>query len=132
MVQKKLSYISLPSFLKQSVKVDKAIQPYEENILKYIINCHNDYELLKKTKHSILKSVKRVKVVEFFNVMCTKYKLKKRTLFLSSYYYDRYQEIYGSSLASDHTNIAQACLLMAMKYEEIYPPFLKDWCLNPE
>ena len=36
----------------------------------------------------------------------------------------------GSPISIDHSISAQACLLIAMKYEEIYPPLIKNWCTN--
>ena len=76
-----------------------------------------------------MKNNKRIKVIEFFIGISLKYQLKKKTLFLSTYLFDRY--IFHlpntSILAKEMTIIAQVCLLIAMKYEEIYPPFLKDW-----
>ncbi len=56
---------------------------------------------------------------------CTRHKQKKKTLYLSAYYFDKFIEIKGN-LSTDKLIIAaEACLLMAMKYEEIYPPCLK-------
>ena len=63
-----------------------------------------------------------------------KYKLKKKTLFLSTYIFDKYLCQFPSNSIMDKEMliIAQVCLLIAMKYEEIYPPFLKNWGKNIE
>ena len=55
--------------------------------------------------------------MEFFHSFCGKYKLKKKTLFLSAYIYDKYLEsLVASSSARELACIGQACLLIAMKW----------------
>ena len=52
----------------------------------------------------------------------------RTTLHLAVHYLDLYfskQMFINDQLEA--ISIAQACLFIAMKYEEIYPPELKDW-----
>jgi hypothetical protein len=46
-----------------------------------------------KAKGILKKRIKRVKVVQYFIAICNKYKLKKKTLFLSTYYFDKYLDL---------------------------------------
>ena len=68
-------------------------------------------------------------MMEYFHSFCVKHKLKKKTLFMAAYVHDKYLELLGTSpSALEQACIGHACLLIAMKWEEIYPPFLSDWC----
>ena len=100
-----------------------------------MINSHDEYEISKKAKKLLLDSSERKTIMLFYQTMSRKFKLKKRTMFLSGYIYDKYNELSGSNFKlsrNEQLNVIQACLLIAMKYEEIYPPFLKNWGNNPE
>ena len=77
-------------------------------------------------------NIKRVKVIEYMSDICKKHKLQKKTLFMAAYYFDKYCDLKGNMTSEKMALAAEACLLMAMKYEEIYPPFLKDWGSDPE
>jgi G2/mitotic-specific cyclin 2 len=72
--------------------------------------------------------------VEFFGELCTKYRLRKKTLFLATHYYDQYSQRKSMTVLSSEKQavVAQACLFIAMKFEEIYPPQLKTWCSSIE
>ena len=74
----------------------KEIAPYEEDILIYLVNTHDEYDIMQKTKKSLKKRPRRVRVVQYYIAICNKYKLKYKTLFLAAYYYDKYMEIAGS------------------------------------
>ena len=128
MLSKERHILKLPSFLRQRDLVGSALKPYEEKIIEHMVSSHEEYDLTRKSKGSVLKNAKRIKIMEYFNVMGLKYRLRKKTVYMSAYLYDKYMEKYGTSLGADYANIAQSCMLIAMKYEEIYPPLLRDWC----
>jgi hypothetical protein len=48
-------------------------------------------------------------------------------LYLAVYYLDKYLWKYPQRDASKIDVVADACLFIAMKYEEIYPPMLAQW-----
>ena len=100
--------------------------------MRVIIKSQSDFELNPISKQSFLKNCRRVKVLEFFSNLCLKFHLRKKTLFLSAYLFDKYLGTYGTTMLEEQVILAQACLFIAMKYEEIYPPSLKDWGTNPD
>lgn len=56
--------------------------------------------------------------------MKSKYKFKRSTIFLATYYMDYYFSRHMNLNESELVLFAQAALFIAMKYEEIYPPLL--------
>jgi hypothetical protein len=60
--------------------------------------------------------------------ICNKFDLLRTTLHTAVHYLDMY--FAKNTIISDQLEAitaSQACLFMAMKYEEIYPPDLRDW-----
>lgn len=55
-----------------------------------------------------------------------KFKLKPETLFITINMIDRYTEVHQVK-RKDYQLVGVTCMLIASKYEEIYPPFLKDF-----
>jgi hypothetical protein len=51
-------------------------------------------------------------------------------LYLAVYYYDKYMRSLTERDMPKLALIGEACMLIAMKYEEIYPPLLKDWAFG--
>ena len=65
--------------------------------------------------------------------MSWKYKCKRSTLYLAVYCLDFYMSKNTNFQENmEAISVAQACLHLAMKYEEIYPPSLKSWTPNLE
>ena len=67
-------------------------------------------------------------LVKYIFKMVWKYRCKRTTLYLAVYCLD----LYLSKTDGFHNNneiiaVAQACLHISMKFEEIYPPQLKEW-----
>jgi hypothetical protein len=48
-------------------------------------------------------------------------------LYLAIYYFDKYIRLTDEKDLNRQNIIADACMLIAMKYEEIYPPRLSHW-----
>jgi len=68
----------------------------------------------------------RCVLVLFIQEICSQFNLRKDTLFMAVYLLDRYlSEVPVSD--SKLSVCTYACLHIAMKYEEIYPPLLKDY-----
>lgn len=65
--------------------------------------------------------------MKYFFKMAQKYKLKRSTIGLAVYYMDAYVQQAASLEKMELIYIAQAALFIAMKYEEIYPPELREW-----
>jgi hypothetical protein len=55
-----------------------------------------------------------------------KFKLLPETLFLTINLVDRYTEV-TQIKRKNYQLIGVTCMLIASKYEEIYPPFIKDF-----
>lgn len=54
------------------------------------------------------------------------FKLRRKTLYLAVYYFDKYMAKFPKD--QNHPGlVADACMLIAMKYEEIYPPSVTRW-----
>ena len=77
-----------------------------------------------RNHHSLNAKVRGYLVRHIFKV-ATKHQLKRTTIYLAVHYMDSYFSI--NTAINDQcmaATTAQACLLIAMKYEEIYPPEL--------
>lgn len=55
-----------------------------------------------------------------------KYKMKEETLFLAINFIDRYCSL-RQVPRTEYQLVGVSCMLLAAKYEEIYPPFVKDF-----
>ena len=57
-----------------------------------------------------------------------KFKLQRTTIYLAVHYMDLYfSRFYNFRDQFEMVSLAQSCLFIAMKYEEIYPPELDEW-----
>lgn len=61
-----------------------------------------------------------------------RFSLTRKTLFLAVYYFDYYLANSPTKDVGKMELIADACLFIAMKYEEIYPPLLSQWAKGKE
>jgi hypothetical protein len=78
--------------------------------------------------HKLLSAKMRLYLVRHIFKICEKFELLRSTLFLAVQYMDLYfSRIYTFKDQIEMVSVAQACLFIAMKYEEIYPPDLSDW-----
>lgn len=66
-------------------------------------------------------------MIKYIYGLCKKYRLKRTTLFLAVFYFDKFLEIEEDLDEESFTTAAQAAAYIAMKYEEIYPPSIYDW-----
>ena len=79
-------------------------------------------------KHKLLSAKMRNYLVRHIFKICEKFSLLRSTLFLAVHYMDLYfSRTYTFKDQIEMVSVAQACLFIAMKYEEIYPPDLGDW-----
>lgn len=53
-------------------------------------------------------------------------------MFLAVYYLDKYLRLVDEKSHEKQMLIGESCLLIAMKYEEIYPPLLSSWASGRE
>jgi len=74
-------------------------------------------------------SVDREKVIEWISEMQTRFKLRDETLYLAVNIFDRYLQT-GQIKDNQYFLIGIASILIASKYEEIYPPHLKQLLLH--
>jgi hypothetical protein len=78
--------------------------------------------------HRLLTVKMRSYLVRHIFRMCLKFDLLRTTTYLAVYYMDLYfSRVYAFRDQFETVAVAQACLFIAMKYEEIYPPELGDW-----
>ena len=56
-----------------------------------------------------------------------KFGLKRTTLYLAVYYFDKYLSKFAKNYNTIGLVAADASIFIAMKYEEIYPPSLAQW-----
>jgi murein tripeptide amidase MpaA len=68
----------------------------------------------------------RAEVVNWLFKTHSKYRLWPETLYITCNLFDRYLSHYEIS-KEEHYLLAVTCLLIATKYEEIYPPTVKDF-----
>jgi cyclin A len=68
----------------------------------------------------------RAEVVNWLFKVHSKYRLWPETLYITVNLMDRYLSHYEIT-KEDHYLLAVTCLLIATKYEEIYPPTVKDF-----
>lgn len=68
----------------------------------------------------------RSAIVLFMQDFCIRYSLRKDTLFCAVHLFDRFV---SACLCNEEEleDYAYACLLIAMKYHEIYPPLMKEY-----
>lgn len=125
--------ILVPKHLAAPTPFNSEIAPYEEAIINYIISSHNEQEFpaafrkkIKNTKN------KRRYIVERIYKICKSYRLRRKTLYLAVYYFDKYIRLAEERDYDRQMLIGETCLLIAMKYEEIYPPLLSNWANGRE
>lgn len=61
-----------------------------------------------------------------------RYSLRRKALFLAVYYFDYYTARFPHKELAKMEIVADACMFIAMKYEEIYPPLLSQWASGKE
>lgn len=69
----------------------------------------------------------RAELLKYLHHITWRFRLRRKTLYLAVQYMDAY--ILGKDIRKqmEWAIIAQSCMLIAMKYEEIYPPRLGKW-----
>ena len=77
------------------------------------------------TQEEINVKMRRI-LVDWLIDVHMKFKLLPETLFITINMVDRYTELHQIS-RKNYQLIGVSCMLIASKYEEIYPPFLKDF-----
>jgi cyclin B len=77
------------------------------------------------TQEEIHVKMRRV-LVDWLIDVHMKFKLKPETLFMTVNLIDRYTQNHQVK-RKNYQLIGVTCMLIASKYEEIYPPFLKDF-----
>jgi hypothetical protein len=114
------------------------IEEYEREIMNYLFqeetNNRANYSLFpnmeeKNNNKMIISYLKRFSFINLFISFQREFSLRQETLYLSINLFDRYiQKIFSENKITEDLNlIALTCLFIASKYEEIYPPYLKDF-----
>lgn len=103
---------------------------YQTEIKNYVLRREEEYRIVGSyLNQSQMPSTKlRVYLIRHMFKVCNRFDLMRTTLHLAVLYLDLYFDKH--ILISDQleaVTVSQACLFMAMKYEEIYPPELRDW-----
>ena len=124
--------IRIPSFLKSQPTVDPLTQPYEEEIMRYVVEWHGFYDMRTSTRLKEKRFLaRRFKVLKPLYKTYLKWGLRRKTWELCVYYFDRWAEAKWEKKVDELVVAANTCMLMAMKHEEIYPPACRDWCEIP-
>ena len=122
------SALRLPAHLAAPAAIGPETAPYEEAIIDYIISTHDEQEFpgacRKKMKN--VKNRRRFVVERIYKVYMA-YRLRRKTLYLAVYYFDKFMRLAEEKDFEKQKLIGESCLLIAMKYEEIYPPLLSTW-----
>jgi len=114
------------------------IEEYKKEIMNYLFeeetNNRANYSTFpnmeeKNNNKMILSYLKRFSFINLFISFQRELFLRQETLYLSINLFDRYiQKIFSENKISEDLNvIALTCLFIASKYEEIYPPYLKEF-----
>ena len=114
------------------------IEEYKKEIMNYLFeeetNNRANYSTFpnmeeKNNNKMILSYLKRFSFINLFISFQRELLLRQETLYLSINLFDRYiQKIFSENKISEDLNIiALTCLFIASKYEEIYPPYLKEF-----
>lgn len=114
------------------------IEEYEKEIMNYLFEEETknraNYSTFpnmeeKNNNKMILSYLKRFSFINLFISFQRELFLRQETLYLSINLFDRYiQKIFSENKISEDLNvIALTCLFIASKYEEIYPPYLKEF-----
>ena len=114
------------------------LKEYEIEIMNYLFqeetNNRANYSSFpnmeeKNNNKMILSYLKRFSFINLFISFQRELFLRQETLYLSINLFDRYlQKIFSENKISEDLNvIALTCLFIASKYEEIYPPYLKEF-----
>ena len=119
---------------------ENPIEEYEEEIMNNLFHEENKnraiYSLFPNPmdKDSNINSqnltyMKRFSFINLFISFQHELILKQETLYLTINIFDRYIQKLNSQriIAEDINKIAVTCLFIASKYEEIYPPYLKEF-----
>lgn len=78
--------------------------------------------------HRLLNPKMRGYLVRYILRTCHRFSLLRTTAYLAVQYMDLYfAKVHSFADQYETVTITQACLFIAMKYEEIYPPDLSDW-----
>lgn len=127
------SALRLPAHLAAPAAIGPETAPYEEAIIDYIISTHDEQEFpgacRKKMKN--VKNRRRFVVERIYKVYMA-YRLRRKTLYLAVYYFDKFMRLAEEKDFEKQKLIGESCLLIAMKYEEIYPPLLSTWASGKE
>jgi hypothetical protein len=79
-------------------------------------------------KHRLLNLKMRSYLVKYVFRISYKFDLLRTTTYLAVHYMDLYfSRVFTFRDQIEPVAVAQTCLFIAMKYEEIYPPDLADW-----
>jgi hypothetical protein len=98
-----------------------------------MVGSHNSREFTQKFRSSIKsKKSSRRAIVGKLYILFKEYKLRRKTLYLAIYYFDKYIRLTNERDLSKLVQISEACMLISMKYEEIYPPSLEKWAKGRE
>lgn len=113
------------------------IEEYEieimNNLFQEEINNRANYSMFpnmeKNNNKMILSYLKRFSFINLFITFQREFVLRQETLYLCVNLFDRYiQNLFLENKISEDLNIiALTCLFIASKYEEIYPPYLKEF-----
>jgi hypothetical protein len=98
--------------------------------MTYLYRREDEFKIERSYLHlnHILSPKFRSYLVKHIFKICERWELLRTTLHLAVFYLDQYfsrNPFIKDQIEGVHS--AQACLFIAMKYEEIYPPELKEW-----
>ena len=115
---------------------ENPIKEYEEDIINHLfkeeIKNRANYTLFPnitdKTDNIQLSYLKRFSFINLFISFQKELILRQETLYLTINIFDRYiqKRTLDNKQSQDLNMIAITCLFIASKYEEIYPPYLKE------
>ena len=77
--------------------------------------------------HRVMARNLRVFLIKYLYKISIRYKLKRTTMYLATFYFDKFLESVPNAVEEEIYLAVQASMLIAMKYEEIYPPELAEW-----
>ena len=116
---------------------ENPIKEYEEEIINYLYNEEKNNKanyalfptITDKNDNILLGYLKRFSFINLFISFQNEFMLRQETLYLCINIFDRYIEkkMIEKKKSEDLNMIALTCLFIASKYEEIYPPYLKEF-----
>jgi hypothetical protein len=106
------------------------VAAYQEEIRDYVLGREEKYmiEHSYMRNHRVLNLKMRSYLVKYIFRISFKYSLLRTTTYLAVHYMDLYfSRVFAFRDQFETVAVAQTCLFIAMKYEEIYPPDLSEW-----